>query len=109
MGFCNETYLPTRRGFDTFHGFYTGAQDYYMHTRAVSGIFMAVSDTYQLQNILLFKVGKGPAGYDFRSNEEVDLKANQTYSSVSTYLEVRRSIQNTLSVFPLVFDCPTCP
>lgn len=32
LGFCNERYTPTRRGFDSFLGFYTGTQDYYKHT-----------------------------------------------------------------------------
>lgn len=34
LGFCNEDYLPTKRGFDTFYGFYTGSEDYYYHTRS---------------------------------------------------------------------------
>merc|ERR1711944_358492 len=33
LGFCHEDYLPTRRGFDTFYGFYLGAEDHYLHTR----------------------------------------------------------------------------
>ena len=36
LGFCNSSYLPTRRGFDTFYGYYTGSQDYYQHTRVSS-------------------------------------------------------------------------
>ena len=32
----------------------------------------------------LLLVGEGPAGYDFRHNEDVDLGANGTYSSVSS-------------------------
>jgi hypothetical protein len=37
LGFCNEAYLPTRRGFDTFYGFYTGSQDYFTHKRKPVG------------------------------------------------------------------------
>ena len=29
LGFCNEQYLPTNRGFDTHYGFWEGAEDYY--------------------------------------------------------------------------------
>ena len=29
LGFCNLKYTPTHRGFDTFRGFYTGAETYY--------------------------------------------------------------------------------
>jgi hypothetical protein len=37
LGFCNEAYLPTRRGFDTFYGFYAGSQDYFTHKRKPVG------------------------------------------------------------------------
>jgi len=33
LGYCDYDYLPTRRGFDSFYGFYLGSQDYYKHTR----------------------------------------------------------------------------
>ncbi|KAJ8297960.1 hypothetical protein KUTeg_024491 [Tegillarca granosa] len=32
LGFCNLRYTPTYRGFDTFMGYYGGAEDYYTHT-----------------------------------------------------------------------------
>ena len=37
LGYCNETYLPTNRGFETFRGFLEGSQDYYTHLRGASG------------------------------------------------------------------------
>lgn len=32
LGFCNWKYIPTRRGFDTFYGYYNGIEGYYNHT-----------------------------------------------------------------------------
>ncbi len=37
LGFCNIDYVPTRRGFDTFYGFYNSVEDYFAHTRKASG------------------------------------------------------------------------
>ncbi|XP_065187646.1 arylsulfatase J-like [Sycon ciliatum] len=31
LGYCNEKFLPTSRGFDSFYGYYGGSQDYYTH------------------------------------------------------------------------------
>ncbi|XP_066985387.1 arylsulfatase B-like [Macrobrachium rosenbergii] len=36
LGFCSWDYTPTKRGFDSFYGFYTGAADYYTHKRSTS-------------------------------------------------------------------------
>ncbi|KAL4218594.1 hypothetical protein ACF0H5_021184 [Mactra antiquata] len=33
LGFCNKKYTPTYRGFDSFMGYYNGAEDYYTHVR----------------------------------------------------------------------------
>eukprot|EP00794_Sanderia_malayensis_P019907 gene19907-21852_t len=33
LGLASAAYLPTRRGFDKFYGFYTGAIDYYRHNQ----------------------------------------------------------------------------
>jgi len=62
LGFCNSSYLPTRRGFDTYSGYYTGSQDYYKHTR------MSATKPRTL-------------GYDFRNNEDVDNDVVGKYSA----------------------------
>ncbi|XP_064601359.1 arylsulfatase J-like [Liolophura sinensis] len=43
LGFCNQQYLPTSRGFDTFVGFYLGLEDHYTHRRG--GYDMRFNDT----------------------------------------------------------------
>jgi len=53
LGFCHQNYTPTYRGFDSFYGFYNGAEGYYSHTKWASG-------------------PSGPVeGYDFRFNEMI--------------------------------------
>ena len=37
LGFCDERYTPTFRGFDSFTGYLCGAEDYYQHTRGYNG------------------------------------------------------------------------
>ena len=37
LGFCDERYTPTFRGFDSFLGYLLGAEDYYAHTRSDEG------------------------------------------------------------------------
>ena len=54
LGFYNWDSTPTYRGFDTFYGFYSGAEDHYTH----------VQDHY----------------LDLRDNEEIVRDLNGTYS-----------------------------
>jgi len=37
LGFCDERYTPTFRGFDSHLGYLEGAEDYFLHTRSDSG------------------------------------------------------------------------
>ncbi|KAL5008803.1 hypothetical protein ScPMuIL_014384 [Solemya velum] len=37
LGFCDWKYTPTFRGFDSFLGFYSGAEDYYTHMQGILG------------------------------------------------------------------------
>ena len=62
LGFCNESYLPTRRGFSTYSGYWSGSEDYFQHTRRAS-------------------TEPRVEGYDFRREEEVDSAAEGSYSA----------------------------
>ena len=55
LGFCKWEYTPTWRGFESFYGYYTGAEDYFTHERAES--------------------------YDFRKNTSVNVDAKGLYST----------------------------
>ncbi|KAK7077668.1 hypothetical protein SK128_013340 [Halocaridina rubra] len=56
LGFCNWSYTPTYRGFDSFYGFYKARDSYFYHSDVEFG------------------------GYDLRDNEEVAWSDNGTYS-----------------------------
>lgn len=61
LGFCAWEYTPTRRGFDSFFGFYSHSEDYYSRqSRDASGEF---------------------SGYDLRSNESVSMEGVGEYSA----------------------------
>ena len=61
LGFYNWDSTPTYRGFDTFYGFYNGAEDHYTHV---------------LSHFL-----------DFRDNKEIVRDMNETYS-ISAFTKV---------------------
>lgn len=66
LGHSRVGYLPTRRGFDRFYGFYTGAIDYYYHNQTASRCKCAEKNA----NFL-----------DFRDQEEIVRDRKGEYSS----------------------------
>jgi len=65
LGFYKKACVPTRRGFDSFYGYYAGAEDYY--TKIHSVVCETTNERF--------------SGFDFRLNESVHRAANKTYSS----------------------------
>ncbi|KAL5008189.1 hypothetical protein ScPMuIL_013770 [Solemya velum] len=63
LGFCDWNHTPTRRGFDSFYGFYSGYEDYYSRMQG--------------------------DGYDFRFNESVWFPPEGEYS---TNIFARRAV-----------------
>ncbi|XP_077542343.1 arylsulfatase B-like isoform X2 [Haemaphysalis longicornis] len=60
LGYCNWSYTPQRRGFDSFSGFYMGSQDHFSHTSWA---------------------GPGMEGFDYRANATPYWDARGLYSS----------------------------
>ncbi|XP_077503582.1 arylsulfatase B-like isoform X2 [Amblyomma americanum] len=60
LGYCNWSYTPTMRGFDSFSGFYLGSQDHFLHTASAS---IAME------------------GFDYRANATPEWDARGRYSS----------------------------
>lgn len=75
LGFCNESYLPLMRGFDTFNGYIGGSADYYTH----SGYKSHEAEHFS-------------SGYDYRKNNEIDLDAKGIYQADLMSIHARQII-----------------
>jgi len=80
LGYCNWSYTPTYRGFDTFLGYYTGSEIYFTH-----------EDNGHL---------------DFRNNSDVERNLNGTYSTFIFRDRAVDIIRNHNSSRPLFLYLP---
>ncbi|XP_046566778.1 arylsulfatase B-like [Haliotis rubra] len=80
LGFCNWKYTPTERGFDSYLGYYSGAEEYFTHINQRSS----------------------EVGLDFRYNKTVHRDANGTYSAnvfADRAIEIIRSHDNSKPLY----------
>ena len=80
-GFYKKECMPTYRGFDTFFGYLTGAEDYYTH---VSSDRVRINKSSYVQFY----------GYDLRRNESVSTKEKGEYSTFIFTKETQKIIRN---------------
>nr|KAG5699422.1 hypothetical protein BaRGS_016268 [Batillaria attramentaria] len=80
LGFCNWKYTPMFRGFDTFFGYYNGAEDYYTHIR--------------------------DNGFDFRFNDTVYHGGDNVYSAELLAVRAEQIIRTHDKSSPLFLYLP---
>ncbi|XP_046578743.1 arylsulfatase B-like isoform X5 [Haliotis rubra] len=80
LGFCNWKYTPTMRGFDSFLGYYNGAEGYYTHVR--------------------------DDGFDFRSNKTVAKNYSGPYSAMTFASRAEEIIRTHDKTKPLYLYLP---
>ncbi|XP_046578742.1 arylsulfatase B-like isoform X4 [Haliotis rubra] len=80
LGFCNWKYTPTMRGFDSFLGYYNGAEDYYTRVR--------------------------DDGFDFRFNKTVARNYSGPYSAMTFASRAEEIIRTHDKTKPLYLYLP---
>ncbi|XP_059170879.1 arylsulfatase B-like [Physella acuta] len=90
LGFCNEKYTPTRRGFDSFFGFYIGSQCHYYHDKAgyvqnEDSINLSLKSPHHVlvQSLLAARRRYYVTGKDFRFNDTIWRETEGTYSTIA--------------------------
>ncbi|GAB6024760.1 Arylsulfatase [Chamberlinius hualienensis] len=89
LGSCNQSYLPTNRGFDDFFGFLSGAEHFYTHS---------IPLTPELE---AFSKSGIPEVYDFWNQSKVSTEYNGTYSSIPYLIQIENILNNKKEDQPL--------
>ena len=93
LGFCNDSYLPLSRGFDTFNGYIGGSADYFTHSGFKSN---------KLEPGQHFS-----SGYDYRKNNEIDLDAKGIYQPYLMSNHAKEIIDKVDFFFKALFQIST--
>ncbi|KAF6035834.1 hypothetical protein EB796_005859 [Bugula neritina] len=87
LGFYKKEYLPVNRGFDSFYGYYQGAEDYFNHTREVrllKSIFKFSQELLHNFDPLMPKFGFKKPGSPFDNRQTAALRVGD-YKIVTGY------------------------
>ncbi|XP_064601366.1 arylsulfatase B-like [Liolophura sinensis] len=76
LGFCNWKYVPTFRGFDSFLGYYGGAEDYYTHTSGPGYDFRLNDKFYTFLNDKVYTFPRGSYSTNVFGQRAVDIINN---------------------------------
>eukprot|EP00090_Calanus_glacialis_P001505 TRINITY_DN11078_c0_g1_i1.p1 TRINITY_DN11078_c0_g1~~TRINITY_DN11078_c0_g1_i1.p1 ORF type:complete len:485 (-),score=87.39 TRINITY_DN11078_c0_g1_i1:134-1588(-) len=90
LGYCNEDFLPTRRGFDTFFGLWQQSTNYRSREIVCSS----------------YKFNKDMIGYDLRRNESVSYDYNKMFAPNMYSKEARKIIKEHDESKPLFLYLP---
>jgi len=73
LGFCANEYLPHKRGFDNFVGFYSAGEDYFTRKKGYRLNWYVIKDNKFLGR-----------DYNFFYNDEVYRQGERKYSTVKS-------------------------
>uniref|UniRef100_A0A2C9KS10 Sulfatase N-terminal domain-containing protein n=1 Tax=Biomphalaria glabrata TaxID=6526 RepID=A0A2C9KS10_BIOGL len=120
LGFCNEKYTPTRRGFDSFYGILSGSNDHYTHELGSpvpvsfsNKLFLNSSIKGSLKSSLKVRVQTYFQGVDFRFNEtswKDDLRMYSTHAYTKRAVDIiRRHDPSTPLFMYMSYQAPHMP